>query len=214
VYDGLGAVSFETLLSSLGPDGALRASVERVEALRALKLARFPALGVDAYYHTTIVDLRGISLAHLTRTNRSFVRRAFAFAKSCYPETVHRIYLIHSPSAFPLIWKAVRPFVDPDTAEKVHVLSSRETRDLMQKWEDVSEPERSSARASGSTASSTSSAGPRSGGAEGGGGAREEGVTPARKEKGALAAGGGGPARWFASLLEPSGDKRGEKGSS
>jgi len=155
VYDGLGGVSFEGLLSSLGADGALRASAARVEQLRLLKLSLFEDMGVEAYYHTTIVDLRGLSFAHLK--NRSFVRRLFAFASTCYPETVHRIYLIHSPSAFPVIWKAIRPWLDPDTSEKIHVLSHREARDLLQQWGEELDGELNSMRASASTISSNSS---------------------------------------------------------
>ena len=45
-------------------DGWCAAQVRRTK----LQLAR--TMGLDAYYHTTILDMRGLSLNHLRKENR------------------------------------------------------------------------------------------------------------------------------------------------
>ena len=94
-----------------------------MERVRRSKLRLAEAQGTQAYYHTTILDLRGLNAAFLRQSNRAFIQRTFKFSSTCYPETVFRIYIINCPSAFPLAWKAVRPFVDPETSIKIQVLS-------------------------------------------------------------------------------------------
>ena len=41
----------------------------------------------------------------------------------CYPETVHRLLLVNTPAVFPMAFRLLRPWMDPETAEKVQVLS-------------------------------------------------------------------------------------------
>ena len=77
---------------------------------------------MSAYYHTTIIDLRGLNASFLRKENRAFIQRTFKFSSTCYPETVFRIYIINCPAAFPLAWKAIKPWLDPDTATKIVVI--------------------------------------------------------------------------------------------
>jgi hypothetical protein len=41
-----------------------------------------------------------------------------------YPEVVHRLFLINTPSLFSTVWNVVKRFVDPGTANKMQILSS------------------------------------------------------------------------------------------
>ena len=79
-------------------------------------------IGVDAYYHTTVVDLKGLGLGHVRRENREIIKAAFKFSSVCYPESVHRIYLINAPAVFQIAWRGVQKWVDPITAKKIQVL--------------------------------------------------------------------------------------------
>lgn len=124
VLDCLGRVMFERLRADLTEDDVLQAYAERMESVRRRKLALAQTLGIDAYYHTTILDLRGLSFSHLKKENRSFIQRSMSFSSVCYPETVHRIYIINAPAAFPMIWRVIRGWLDPVTATKIQVLGS------------------------------------------------------------------------------------------
>ena len=75
---------------------------------------------------TTVIDLRGLNSSFLKKDNRAFIQRTFKFSAVCYPETVYRIYVVNVPSAFPVAWKMIRPWLDPETSIKIQVLSSRE----------------------------------------------------------------------------------------
>ena len=44
------------------------------------------------------------------------------FSTWCYPETVHRIYIVNAPSVFQVVWRFVKQWVDPQTATKIQVL--------------------------------------------------------------------------------------------
>lgn len=162
VLDCVGAIRLEKLLAELGSECALHCAAERVERLRLRKLSLAESVyqvsaqhthdtyatththartlpmaeSVSAYYHTTIVDLHGLSASHLSRRNRAFLRRAFAFASTCYPETVHRIFLTRAPAGFSFLYKAIRPWLDPDTATKVQLLGTREARALLRPYGD------------------------------------------------------------------------------
>ena len=70
----------------------------------------------------TIVDLRGLSLSLVKKDNRAFIKSAMGFSAACYPETVHKIFIVNSPTFFSMIWKVVRPWVDPVTADKLQVM--------------------------------------------------------------------------------------------
>ena len=101
----------------------LQCYAQRMERVRRSKLRLAEAQGTQAYYHTTILDLRGLNAAFLRQSNRAFIQRTFKFSSTCYPETVFRIYIINCPAAFPLAWKAIRPWCDPETSHKIQVLS-------------------------------------------------------------------------------------------
>lgn len=42
--------------------------------------------------------------------------------KQYYPETLHILFTINTPSYFSALWAMIRPFMDPATQEKVHIL--------------------------------------------------------------------------------------------
>lgn len=126
VLDRLGRCDFDTLSKQLGADRILQCYARRFENVRRSKLALADKNGTTAYYHTTVIDLQGLNTSFLRKENRSFIKRTFQFSSKCYPETVFRIYIINCPAAFPMFWKMIRPWLDPETSIKIQVLSTRE----------------------------------------------------------------------------------------
>ncbi|KAI7875482.1 CRAL/TRIO domain-containing protein [Lichtheimia hyalospora FSU 10163] len=39
-----------------------------------------------------------------------------------YPETLNKLYLVNAPSAFVMVWKVVKAWLDPGTIEKIQIL--------------------------------------------------------------------------------------------
>ena len=68
-----------------------------------------------------VLDLRGCSIG---MTGGAFFRLVNAWTKvdsDHYPERMGTVFLINVPSVFSIVWKAIRPLLDPRTARKIHI---------------------------------------------------------------------------------------------
>jgi hypothetical protein len=80
-----------------------------------------------------IIDLQGIRFGDFMGDVMDFVKRASAFCNQHYPERAGTVYIINVPSWFKMIWSVVKPWVDPVTLEKIHILrGAEEIRQTMQ----------------------------------------------------------------------------------
>jgi len=70
---------------------------------------------------TTIIDLAGVSLVSMWSL-RNHLQQASALATANYPETLHTIAVVNSPSFFPTIWGWISSWFDEGTRKKIHVL--------------------------------------------------------------------------------------------
>lgn len=57
--------------------------------------------------------------------------QVFAVLIKAFPERVHRIYMYHGPKLLDILWKVVKPFVDPVSREKVVFLNGTEGKDVL-----------------------------------------------------------------------------------
>ncbi|KAJ6001571.1 hypothetical protein N7499_002526 [Penicillium canescens] len=57
---------------------------------------------------------------------RFFAQEISWLLSTCYPETIQRIFVCNAPSYFATIWKYLKGWVDPYTAEKIVILSDAE----------------------------------------------------------------------------------------
>ncbi len=73
---------------------------------------------------TGIIDVKNMSMFQITRDFLNLVQQMAEIDQQQYPETLGRLYIINTPSAFPMVWKMVKPWIDPVTASKIHILSS------------------------------------------------------------------------------------------
>ena len=87
----------------------------------SLRLCHSSLAGLEAYHQTSIIDLGGLHMGFMRKENRVLIQKTMKLMRICYPETVHSIILINSPAIFPLIWRIVRPWLDPATATKIQV---------------------------------------------------------------------------------------------
>ncbi|KAJ5624354.1 hypothetical protein N7510_000663 [Penicillium lagena] len=70
-----------------------------------------------------LVDASGLGLKQGWNL-RCFAQNISWLLSTCYPETIHRV--CNAPSFFSTIWKYLKAWIDPNTAEKILVLSSTE----------------------------------------------------------------------------------------
>ncbi|KAK2459680.1 hypothetical protein APHAL10511_008325 [Amanita phalloides] len=70
---------------------------------------------------TTIIDLEGVSLASLWKL-RSHLQEASELASINYPETLHTIAVVNSPSFFSTVWGWIKGWFDERTRNKIFIL--------------------------------------------------------------------------------------------
>ncbi|PPQ86317.1 hypothetical protein CVT25_005618 [Psilocybe cyanescens] len=70
---------------------------------------------------TTIIDLDNASFGSMWRL-RTHLQEASRLSTSNYPETLHHIAIVNSPSFFPTIWNWIKGWFDEGTRKKIHVL--------------------------------------------------------------------------------------------
>ncbi|KAL2847041.1 CRAL-TRIO domain-containing protein [Aspergillus pseudodeflectus] len=69
---------------------------------------------------------------------RDFAKEISWILATCFPEVIDRIYVCNAPSYFSTLWKMLKGFVEPKTAEKIVVLTTSETYPALN--EDIEHP--------------------------------------------------------------------------
>ena len=73
-----------------------------------------------------VLDLEGIKLKDFVGEVVKFVKEAATFTSKHYPERSGGVYIINAPVFFNVIWKVVKPIVDPSTLEKIKVIRGKD----------------------------------------------------------------------------------------
>lgn len=66
-----------------------------------------------------LFDIRGMTWANFDVAG---LKSCFTVLAQAFPERIHKIYMLDAPYMFDMIWKIVKPFVDPVSREKVEFL--------------------------------------------------------------------------------------------
>ncbi len=73
---------------------------------------------------TAVIDVNHMSLSHVNSDFYSTLKGIANIDSSQYPETMGRVFIINTPSAFPIAWAVMKAFLDPVVASKIHIYSS------------------------------------------------------------------------------------------
>ncbi|OZJ04159.1 hypothetical protein BZG36_03111 [Bifiguratus adelaidae] len=73
---------------------------------------------------SVIFDCTGMGWHQFHMPGLQFLRGILDIDQSYYPETMNNLYLINTPSAFVMVWKIVKAWMDPGLIAKVHILGS------------------------------------------------------------------------------------------
>lgn len=73
---------------------------------------------------TGIVDVKDMGLFQITRDFLALTKLLADVDQGQYPETLGRIYIINVPSAFPMVWRMVKPWLDPIVTSKIFIFGS------------------------------------------------------------------------------------------
>mmetsp|Transcript_11319 Transcript_11319/g.25812 ORF Transcript_11319/g.25812 Transcript_11319/m.25812 type:complete len:447 (+) Transcript_11319:77-1417(+) len=75
----------------------------------------------------TIIDLEHLSASQLSQRALSIIKTQTAIDSVCFPETMNRTLVINAPRFFSMTWGIIKGWIDPRTASKIELISSRKT---------------------------------------------------------------------------------------
>lgn len=81
----------------------------------------------DTGRSVTVLDVSGIGMSDLGGEVLDFIKKASAFTGAHYPERSSKIFIINIPRWFNMIWRMIKPLIDPVTREKIHMLKGSST---------------------------------------------------------------------------------------
>ena len=70
----------------------------------------------------TVLDVRGIGMKDVGGDVLKFIKAAIGFSGQHYPERCGQIYIINVPMWFSGIWKMIKPWIDPVTVARTHIV--------------------------------------------------------------------------------------------
>mmetsp|Transcript_30203 Transcript_30203/g.63276 ORF Transcript_30203/g.63276 Transcript_30203/m.63276 type:complete len:450 (-) Transcript_30203:150-1499(-) len=74
-----------------------------------------------------VIDLDHLSSSQLSSRALSIVKTQTAIDSVCFPETMNRTLVINAPRFFSLTWNVIKGWIDPRTAGKIELISSRKS---------------------------------------------------------------------------------------
>eukprot|EP01013_Petalomonas_cantuscygni_P045023 TRINITY_DN966_c0_g1_i1.p1 TRINITY_DN966_c0_g1~~TRINITY_DN966_c0_g1_i1.p1 ORF type:complete len:321 (-),score=68.29 TRINITY_DN966_c0_g1_i1:396-1358(-) len=118
-FERPGAMNIEQLFSNFDEDAMTKLHLIVVETGR-----RFydRALGGTGNGVVVVMDLGGLSRAHLDRRVINWIRGASAIDSANYPEHLVKAFIINAGWVFRGAWTMIRPMLDARTASKVEIL--------------------------------------------------------------------------------------------
>lgn len=73
----------------------------------------------------TVMDLEGLSITQINSKVLGVIKEQAFVDSLCFPETMYKTLVINAPSFFAATWKIIKGFVDPRTAGKIEIISSK-----------------------------------------------------------------------------------------
>ncbi|CAI5759993.1 unnamed protein product [Candida verbasci] len=130
-YEELGKVDLHKMLKITTQERMLKNLVWEYEAMCHYRLpACSRKAGCLIETSCTVLDLKGISLTSAYNVI-GYVREASKIGQDYYPERMGKFYLINSPFGFSTAFRLFKPFLDPVTVSKIHILGYSYQKELL-----------------------------------------------------------------------------------
>eukprot|EP00250_Pteridium_aquilinum_P009496 c18704_g1_i1 orf=502-1479(-) len=89
----------------------------------------------------TILDLKGVTMKHLSKQVRQFIQKIARIDQDYYPEHLGRMLIINAPTSFKAMWQLIKPWLDKSTQKKIEVHGSNYSVKLLELVDSENLPE-------------------------------------------------------------------------
>lgn len=72
-----------------------------------------------------VLDLENLTMGQLNSKSLAIIKEQSAIDSLCFPETMNKMVIINGPRFFGATWSLIKGWLDPRTAGKIEVISSR-----------------------------------------------------------------------------------------
>lgn len=123
----LGGINLPAMNAIIGGDEKHAASVMRRNLIVEYEKVADPRLPACSrkYGHLvetccSIMDAKNVGI-FMPSSVLNFIKAASTLSQNNYPERLGKLYIINTPWGFGTVWSVIKRFLDPVTAEKIHV---------------------------------------------------------------------------------------------
>jgi hypothetical protein len=102
-------------------DNVVRYHIWEQEACARLCFAKSQQNKAIVETITAVIDIKGMGMSQITRDFLSLTKSIAEIDQNQYPETLGKAFIINAPAAFPLVWRMVKPWLDPATVAKIQI---------------------------------------------------------------------------------------------
>eukprot|EP01018_Ginkgo_biloba_P018134 Gb_24649 [translate_table: standard] len=89
----------------------------------------------------TILDLKGVTMKHMSKQVRQFIQKISRVDQDYYPEYLGKMIIVNTPTTFKAIWAMIKPWLDKRTQKKIEVHGSNFTHKLLELVDSENLPE-------------------------------------------------------------------------
>ena len=123
LYKQYGLFEATTLLKKTSLDAIMKYHLWEQEACMELCCHQTNKTGFIVETITAVIDIEGMQLRQVTTDFLNIVKGIAKIDQAQYPETLGRFFIINAPALFPVVWRGVKPFLDPVVVSKIHIFS-------------------------------------------------------------------------------------------
>jgi len=135
----IGAVDARGLLKNVPENILIQYHIWVVENDEKKRAELFLEKGV----HPGIViiqDLAGLGWKHIHSSALNCIKKIFAIDQNNYPEALRKLYVVNAPRLFQVVFGILKPWVDPQTLQKVVVLGTDYKQELLKVIDETELP--------------------------------------------------------------------------
>jgi hypothetical protein len=78
---------------------------------------------INIYQQVVVMDLKHVSYS-INFEAMQTLRKTIIIDEAFYPERLHALYMINAPMFFTAIWAVIKPWLNPVTASKFHIIGT------------------------------------------------------------------------------------------